>query len=157
MSGARTFMTEDLGCTPRAHAQSPQGFLSWLCSADEVGDEGRWLDTRGGRWHQICQRRIKDAACLYSHSSHLHPGEMEREVPALIRSVQAGDHSLLTCTYRKGMENSILGMFFLGDFFFFNVMFFSHPSTELHMWLCLTKVNFSALIYHVPAPPETSG
>lgn len=43
----------------------------------------------------VCQTPIKDAAHFYVHSSHLCPGEMEREVPALTISAQAFDRSMI--------------------------------------------------------------
>lgn len=93
---------------------------------------------------------MKDAACLCFHSSYLHTGEIEREAPTLIRSVHTDDHSLLTYTYAKVMFSS-----WMGDFYFILLIprFAYHSPTEIHnTWLCLTKLNFLALIYHILAP-----
>lgn len=149
MNGAQTFMKQDLG----GGSDTVSKFLSSLVVQCRWRWRWRlWLDSYGGQWHQICQHLIKDAAYLYFHSSYLHTGEMEREVPALIEVCRPMTTPCLhACTS---------DVFFSGFFFFtFNTMFFLyHSPTELHsMWLCLTKLNFLALIYHILAPPGTSG
>lgn len=78
-------------------------FPHWLCSADEGrgGGAGWTHSDAGGTKYVSISLKMQPAFTSTPHI--LHPGEMEREVPAPIRSAQADDHSLLACTYSKVM------------------------------------------------------
>lgn len=146
MNGARTFMKGGLGCTLRA--DWPWRFRDVPRAVSSLVVQCRWgkgwrrrLDTQWGWCHWICQRLIKDAACLYFYSSHPPPWG-NGAWASWSHQTCAGRWPLPACMHVRwsgvfSMENSILGLFFCCCWTFNTLIFVPFSDWATHcavMW-----------------------